>query len=210
MFGAIHSPFIRNLLSVCLVVTWLAAAGWGIWQLGEYSAAPGAEGTAPTDWPAGSAMVRDGNRFTAVITLHPECPCSRASVEQIDAIVAQSADRLRVHALFVEMPGLPEPVEKSELWQKTSRIPGIALRKDRAGADARHFGARTSGETRLYNPAGRLVFRGGITLARGHPGDNPGHSAFMDLLTGKTTADAPITMPVFGCALWSEPSAPKL
>ena len=208
MSGALHSPFGRKLLAVCLLGSWLGAAGWGMWQLAAYSAAPGADGAASPDWPTGSALARDGTRFTVVVALHPECPCSKATVEELDSIVAQSADRLRVHALFVALAGLPDPVEKSELWQRARRIPGVELRKDPAGADARRFGARTSGETRLYDPAGRLVFRGGITLARGHVGDNPGQAAVLNLLARKTTATTPVTTPVFGCALWNDTNKP--
>lgn len=207
MSGALHFPSSRNVLAVCLVGGWLAATGWGMWRLAAYSAAAGAASAPPADWPAGSTVVRDNSRFTAVVALHPECPCSQATAEELDSIVAQSAGRLRVQALFVELPGLPNPVEKSALWQRTRRIPGVELRKDPAGADVRRFGARTSGETQLFDPAGRLVFRGGITLARGHVGDNPGRSALLNLLARKTTATAPITMPVFGCALWSDTAA---
>jgi hypothetical protein len=196
------------MLVVVFACGWLAAAGWGMWRLAEYSSAPGAEGVAPVDWPTASAVPRDAGRFTAVLALHPECPCSQATVEELDALVAQVGPGLKVHALFVEVPGLPGPVESSELWQRTGRIAGVELRKDPAGADARRFGARTSGETRLYDPAGRLVFQGGITLARGHAGDNPGRTAITNFVARRTSGDAPVRTPVFGCALWNESTRP--
>lgn len=204
MLRAPPSSPVKTVLTAVLAAGWLAAAGWGMWRLAAYSAAPGAGSAAPADWPAETTLARDGAHFTAVVALHPECPCSKATVEQLDEIVAQSAGRLRVHALFVALPGLPEPVENSELWQRAQRIRGVELHQDSAGADAQRFGARTSGETQLYDPAGRLVFRGGVTLARGHAGDNPGQAAILNLLAGKITAPKPITMPVFGCALWSD------
>jgi hypothetical protein len=197
----VNSPLVKKLLAACFVTGWLAAAGWGMWRLADYSSSPGLVGNAPVAWPVDTALARNAADFTAVIALHPECPCSKATVEMLDTIVAQSAGRLRAHALFVELPGLPGPVESSELWQRTRRIAGVELHKDTAGHEARRFGARTSGESRLYDATGRLLFRGGITLARGHVGDNPGQAAILDLLARKPIAALPIATPVFGCAL---------
>ena len=46
---------------------------------------------------------------------------------------------------------------------------------------------------------GRLVFSGGITVARGHSGDNAGRSALAALLTDGTAATTKTA--VFGCFL---------
>jgi hypothetical protein len=51
----------------------------------------------------------------------------------------------------------------------------------------------------LYDTAGRLLFSGGITAARGHSGDNAGREAIVALLAGAPT-DRTQT-PVFGCKL---------
>jgi hypothetical protein len=67
---------------------------------------------------------------------------------------------------------------------------------------ARRFGASTSGQTLLYNMAGRLVFNGGITIARGHSGSNDGRDAVVALLSGLVPMHT-IT-PVFGCSLVTE------
>jgi hypothetical protein len=205
----VNSTLPKKLLITVLVCGWLTVAGWGMWRLSTYSLTPGAQGAAPTDWPANTALVRDPANATVIVALHPECPCSKATVEELDSIVAQSSGRLRVHALFVELPGMPEPAETSALWARASRIAGVVVRKDPAGTEARRFGARTSGETRLYSADGRLRFHGGITVARGHVGDNPGQAAIVKLIAHPGSATTPIHTPVFGCALWSEPTASR-
>jgi hypothetical protein len=197
----------KKILATVLVGGWLAATGWGMWKLASYSLAPGAPGAAPQSWPADATVARDTHGFTVVLALHPECPCSRATLEELDGIMAQSAGRLHARALFVQLPELP-PVEKSELWQRARRITGVQVEKDPAGAEARRFGARTSGETRLFGPDGRLLFHGGITIARGHAGENPGETAIVDLIGQRRQVDRPIATPVFGCALWEECAAP--
>jgi len=70
---------------------------------------------------------------------------------------------------------------------------------DGGGAEAKRFGAETSGAVVLYDRAGRLVFHGGITAARGHEGDSFGQQRIAALLTG-ARADR-TDAPVFGCAL---------
>lgn len=194
-------PFLsKKTLTALLVCGWLAATSWGMWRLAGYSFAPGAQGAAPESWPAGSTLARDSARPTVVIAVHPECPCSEATMEELDSIAAQSAGRLRMQVLFVALPGLP-PVEDSDLWSRASRIAGVEVIKDPDGIEAGRFGTLTSGETRLYGTDGRLLFRGGITSARGHVGDNPGQAAVIALLAPGDHLQPPVTTPVFGCAL---------
>ncbi len=186
---------------------WLLATGWGMGRLAEYSLTAGTHGAGPADWPADSTVARKTGGFVAVVVLHPECPCSRATVEELDSIMAQNARGLQAVACFVQLPGLP-PVEDSELWQRARRIGGVRVEKDLRGEEARRFGARTSGEMRLYDEAGQLVFHGGVTAARGHVGDNPGKTAVLNLVGKQVHAEKPIATPVFGCALWDECIAP--
>ena len=54
--------------------------------------------------------------------------------------------------------------------------------RDDDGAEARRFGAETSGQTLLYDEHGALLFSGGITGARGHAGDNAGRASLVALL----------------------------
>lgn len=195
----------KKLALTIFVGVWLAASGWGTWRLAAYSLAPGEQGVAPQHWPANSAILQKTAGFTVVTALHPECPCSEATVEELDSIIAQAGGRLQAVLLFVDLPGLP-PAETSTLWQRASRIPGARLIKDGGGAEALRFGTRSSGETRLYSPTGDLLFHGGITAARGHAGDNPGQAAIMGALASSSPLKTPISTPVFGCALWNDSS----
>ncbi len=200
--------FSKPSMTTLLVCGWLTVAGFGVWQLSAYSLAPGPQGIAPTCWPVAAINAREPGAFTAVVALHPECPCSQATLEELDSIVAQSGGRLHPLVLLVELPGLPSP-EDSALWHRARRITGVRLVKDRDGAEARRFGARTSGETRLYGPDGRLLFHGGITAARGHVGDNAGQAAIASLLLRPGTDETPRSSPVFGCALENDHSKPS-
>ena len=63
----------------------------------------------------------------------------------------------------------------------------------------KHAGAY-GGEVVLYDHAGRLLFTGGITPARGHAGDNAGLSAVLNLINHDPSVGA--TTPVYGCSLF--------
>jgi hypothetical protein len=65
--------------------------------------------------------------------------------------------------------------------------------------EARRFGARTSGQVVVYDPTGGLRFSGGITMARGHRGNNAGQQIVDMLVHGGRTERT--TTPVFGCEL---------
>ncbi len=84
----------------------------------------------------------------------------------------------------------------------------MQLRIDERGEAAKRFGARTSGLFFVYDADGRLRFRGGLTAARGHEGDNAGLEAAVATVRGETpeTSSAGIARsPVFGCALFADP-----
>jgi hypothetical protein len=55
----------------------------------------------------------------------------------------------------------------------------------------------------VYDAAGRRLFSGGITPARGHQGDSFGRRRILALLSGSTTDRA--ESPAFGCALGVAP-----
>lgn len=128
--------------------------------------------------------------------------------------MAHSGGRLAAFVVFVQPPGFNESWTKSDLWSSAGSIPGVTRRID-SGAEAKRFGAATSGDTMVYDPHGRLLFSGGITAARGHYGDNAGESAIVRLLDTPEAGglarvayrNKPVvyasTTPVYGCPLFA-------
>jgi hypothetical protein len=133
--------------------------------------------------------------------LHPECPCSRATVAELARLMARVGDRIDVHVLFVRPAGLARDPVGSPLWKSVALIPDVDLRVDDGGVTAARFGAVTSGQVLLYDVEGSLRFAGGITSSRGHEGDSDG----LDALEGATRgARGHATASVFGCSLFGE------
>jgi hypothetical protein len=78
-------------------------------------------------------------------------------------------------------------------------VPGLEVRTDPGGEEARRFGVATSGHVLVYDPRGALIFSGGITPGRGVPGVGEGRAAWLGRVLG---ADARCPDdPVFGCPL---------
>ncbi|MGV3532806.1 MAG: hypothetical protein ACO1QR_10585 [Chthoniobacteraceae bacterium] len=123
---------------------------------------------------------------------------------ELDTLLAQKRVPLQIHVVFALPPGAGNEWSNTDLWRAASRLAGVEVHRDPGGTIARSLGAQTSGQVLLFDRGGALVFHGGITAARGHAGDNPGRTAILALLAGKRSA-APISTPVFGCAL----SAPE-
>lgn len=203
--GAEPSDRARRRLTPVLVfaagLVWMAAAGTGLHFLSRYSNQPGIPAMPPTHWPERSVLERTTGRPTLVLLLHPRCACSRATVEELDRLLARARPRPTVHALFFTPTDFPDEWEKTDLWERITAIPGVHAAEDPGGNEAGLFNAFTSGQTILYDAQDRLVFSGGITSSRGHAGDNVGSSTILALLTAGEPRQR--NTPVFGCSLQS-------
>jgi len=93
------------------------------------------------------------------------------------------------------------------LWRSATAIPSVTVHEDPDGAQARLFGAETSGDVLLYDMRGQLMFQGGITGSRGHVGDNAGESSIISFLAGRETGLK--KTPVYGCSLLNEVNMQK-
>jgi len=201
----------RSVLLALGLAIWLGAVTAGMSILHRYSVTPGVSGTAGPQWPRASHIPFTTAPFTLVMVIHPHCPCSRASIGELSILMAHSGGKLAAYVVFVEPPGFGERWTKTDLWSSAGSIPGVRRIIDRGG-EAKLFGAATSGQTMVYDRNGRLRFSGGITLARGHYGDNDGVSAILATLgaPSKGNRDEPITnrttTEVYGCPLFAPSS----
>jgi hypothetical protein len=180
---------------------WLIGASAGLAVLWAYDNAPGEGAHAPATWPADTALARSDERPTLVVLAHPQCSCTRASLAELGEVLARATIRPKAYVLFLKPTGFSDEWAVSDLWRTAAALPGVTVVRDDDGAEARRFGASTSGQTLLYDEAGTLLFAGGITGARAHQGDNDGRRAIVALLTSGSSARAATN--VFGCALFT-------
>jgi len=191
---------VKRLILFISTVSWLFAVSIGLLILWDYENSPGLSTKPPDSWPADSLLQREPGLATLVMLAHPRCPCTRASIGELDAVMAQSQGRLTAYVLFLKPAGFDDDWEKTDLWQTAAKIPGVKAMIDDGGTEAVRFRAATSGQTVLYAPEGNLLFSGGITGSRGHSGDNAGRSAIVSLVTSGAAKRAETF--VFGCPLF--------
>jgi hypothetical protein len=178
----------------------VASAAFGFDLLLRYEGTAGAAASAPETWPPESQIALDPSRANLVMLVHPECPCSRASMSELAKLMARAGTHIVAHVLFVMPPGMLADPSASGMWETASHIPNTTPLVDTQGTEARRLGAVTSGQVALYGGDGRLRFSGGITAARGHEGDSAGSVAVELAALGRS--DRRWWTPVFGCELF--------
>jgi hypothetical protein len=182
-----------------LGLAWAGLIAVGMTVLAREEFTPVATLPSVVDFPRDSSIPRATDRPTLVLFAHPHCPCTRATFDELDQLLAEAGGRLSVQVVFTLPPGVPPGWEQGGLLESAEKFPGVDIIFDRDGKEARRFDVTGSGHILLYSPAGRLIFSGGITSSRGHEGDSPGREAIVSLVrTGRASIDR---TPVFGCSL---------
>ncbi|MBL8787996.1 MAG: RedB protein [Deltaproteobacteria bacterium] len=183
---------------------WLAFLGGGFALLASYSTTAGARGTTPTEWPQESALPHDPGAPAIVLFLHPRCPCSRATLTELEEILAKTQERRpEVVVVFAAPREVGPAFVEGELWSRVRAMPGVRPWVDVGEVEAHRFGAETSGHLVVYGPDLALRFSGGITPTRGHVGPNPGERAVVAALDASD--GGAVAASVFGCPLDGPP-----
>jgi hypothetical protein len=198
---------------------WLVLVGAGFASLLDYGLTQGVAGRPPGHWPRASTLVRRLDGPTLVMVVHPHCPCTRASLAQLSAILDSAPmnpqpDRATAYVVFVRPPGVARGWEQTDLWRQAAAIRGVKPIADDLGREAALFGATTSGQTMLYDRDGVLRFSGGVTAARGFYGASAGQRKIVALLNNSAGTgqmpDPADAAPVYGCALLNRRDAARL
>lgn len=184
---------------IVVATLWLLAAAAGTWGLLKYESTPTPTGSTPSRWPTDSHIARETGQFTLVMFVHPHCPCSQASMEELNRLLTHCRGTLSTHVLFVRPKGTQDDWTDTSLRKSAEAIPGVGVETDSEGVEASRFGAESSGYVVLYDPNGQLRFSGGITGSRGHAGENAGETAVIDLANGRPTPFKHTE--VYGCTL---------
>jgi hypothetical protein len=181
------------------ILAWGSLVGTGFIMIHRFETTPGPRGDAPPLWPAGCPFQPDAGRFTLVMALHPHCPCSRASVRELAALVGRFPERAAVYVLVYEPEEVPAGWHENELERSVQKIPGAQIIHDRDASLAHQFGCETSGHVLLYGTDGVLVFSGGITRGRGQDGASAGREVIAQWLLDRQAPEMKTN--VFGCPL---------
>lgn len=191
---------VKRVGAAAAVSTWVLVATWGYWSLADFAMRPGlAASAAPLRWPAQLPFERRAGGPTLVVVAHAQCGCTKATIAELERIAARCHGHLSAYVLLDVPTGLDLKASDSAIARAAAGIPGVTVVPDHGGRLATLFGARTSGQTFLYNAGGTLVFSGGITNGRSVEGDSAGAAAVERWAAGGVGELR--TSSVYGCSL---------
>jgi hypothetical protein len=188
-----------------IIAAWLAAIAFSYFSLMRYQFAT--IDVSPSGvierWPSGSKLPQRPDHSTLVLFLHPKCPCSRATLSELERLFTSIEGRTIGKLDFVVDATVP--ANPGDDWLNTATleraktIPGAQIFIDRGGIEAATFGATTSGFVMLFDENNARRYAGGVTESRGHEGDSAGSRDLARILCGEVNITESI--PAFGCRL---------
>jgi hypothetical protein len=183
---------------VAAAILWAGTVGAMFRAMRKFEATPGRAANPLAVWPNESRIPRTPGEWRLVMLVHPHCSCSRASISELQRIIEKSPRSLQTYVVIYRPSEFPAGWEKTDVFVAASHLPRTHLVLDQDGHEASIFHGFTSGQTYLYDGAGKLRFSGGITLLRGEAGFNKGSAEVMEIAN---TRSGTATHPVFGCAI---------
>ncbi len=171
---------------VAAAAIWVGTVGAAVRAIRRFEATPGRAAAAPKSWPAGSSLLRNHEAPTLVMLVHPQCSCTRASLQELQAVIEKSPRAMRIYVVVYHPHQMKAGWEKTNIYEAAMRLRGTHV--------------FTSGQTFLYDAGGTLRFEGGITMLRGHAGLNSGRNDVIHIANGESGKG---THPVFGCSIVS-------
>ena len=180
------------------ILAWLALIACSYAWLLRYSFASGKTSVAPRTVPADLGLPPHLAKPQLLLALHPRCPCSRATVNELAKVLSRAPNASEVTVLMYKPPNEPDSWFEGALLDACRRM-HCQVRSDPGGRLATSLGSLTSGGVVLYDADGKLRYQGGITSSRGHEGYNAGEQAIIEILQGRRDSHA--SMPVFGCPI---------
>jgi hypothetical protein len=188
---------------IVFIALWVLAVIGGQLLMWRYQLTPGVMPAPPPEtWPADSPTPSHRGRPLLLMVAHPQCACTRASLNELRRLIAQFQGLRPPPALYLSLivpAGAGADWIDGPVLRNATSIPGLEVMLDPGGRFAARLGATTSGHVLLYGADDALLFSGGITSARAHEGAAAGQNAIVKALYGKAPpVDRSL---VFGCAL---------
>ena len=180
---------------VVLIGAWCVVVAGGFVVLTNYGYAAAPVTPAPHTL---ASIDKSVDVWTLRVFAHPHCPCTRATIHEIDRAMTTLRDELQVQVVVYIPDGEQESWADGSTVSAVRRIPNTTIMFDRGGRITRDHGVVASGHTTLVSPDSAVVFSGGVTASRGHEGASVGTRAIRNWVQA---GDGAASAPVFGCAI---------
>lgn len=168
--------------------------GWALGVGGSLAVAMRYETTAGA---AGSPQRLVSHGREVVMVVHPECPCTGASVRALRKLLESASVPVKARLRIVAYGSSRGDIAKEKYAMALPNAEAAWISAEEAKTK---YGALTSGHVVAFLN-GNPVFHGGLTSGRGVESVSESQLRLRDFLAGKAV-DA--VRPVFGCALNGE------
>ncbi len=195
----------RPFVLFIVIPVWIGLVVVAQYLLASYQQAEGSVASPPPAIKADLSV--SAERYTLVMVVHPKCPCTMASVYELERLIARNRDQIHC-VVLVYSSDRAEIADRLDEYMEGLRVrlPGAEVVADPEGVRAARLGCYTSGSVVLYDSEGEARLWGGITSGRGHAGDNLGSVAVTEVISGLAAAKQPTS--VYGCSLGNVQSGP--
>src|SRR5579872_901458 len=149
-----RGPDIKKWLLCASIAAWVVLVAIGLRTLFVYANTPGRLASPPSHWPSTSTVALAPDAGSLVLFLHPQCPCSQATLGELAKILACCRSQLETTVFFYRPTGDSAGWSDNDLWTTASAMPGVRVLSDPDAAAARLFGAHVSGQALLYDSRG--------------------------------------------------------
>lgn len=131
-----------------------------------------------------------------LLFLHPECPCSDASIYEITQMQKLNSEMNFKIIISYPKNTYNKWVSSNRAKRQLLKNKSIELIDDKNNVLSDAFGASTSGVTLIFKEENNLVFAGGITPSRGHLGRTIAHEIIKEASLFSFTKNE-----VYGCSI---------
>jgi hypothetical protein len=187
------------------VCCWLMIVSVGFATFLQYKATPGDHsgraGVEPAEFPQSTNLQRHADRPTLIMFAHPCCPCTKASLHELKALLAECPELQPALVIFTLPPGSPVEWSHTPLVEQARQSNHLRVVVDEYARLTTQFGVTTSGHVLFYDAAGTKKFSGGITALRGHEGWSAGRGTITALC--RNLPCERLDTPVYGCPLFA-------
>ena len=83
-------------------IVWVSVVFVGMGIIYDYENAPSNPSSSPIEWPAGSHIKRIPGQATLVMAVHPQCPCTRASLGELALLMASCQGKVSAHVIVLK------------------------------------------------------------------------------------------------------------
>ena len=193
---ALRSPLL-------LVTVWGLSVSVGLFGMIQHESTPCGIASAPPNLPVDAKIQSIEGHSNLLVFVHPYCPCSNATISELERIVARTPEHLTTNVIFWHPRNMSQDWHQTSLWKRAKQIPGVHVLDDVDGILTHQYQVKTSGQALLYDTEGRLRFTGGITPARAHSGDNLGCDAILAIANSREQSNQLLCQQcaVFGCPI---------